>query len=716
MREVKPTQKPVPSSDVKDLFFNSGLLDIWATSLERKYIDRFGNCHLTAAGMEWIFNELATKFKIESEQALLAAGYAPAGTFQEGAEVVSRNGTVLWKLPDGDGDHYRWDGDLPKQVPAGSTPQSTGGIGKGAWVSVGDAALRPDVELLKKYSFFDVRKFGAVGCAFNEVGLDIIDSSDAIIECIDKLGTAYIPPNMAFYFDKTITLNAENLIIDGDLRYTSDGVGIHLIKDSTLDTRKGCITRYADSFDNDISCLVLLNNYIEGDGGCTGNTVLGLDLRNKFTPSSYPSVTPTDKCTGTGIWLLAGSERYSGLKTARALERVTRNNITIKSIRGFEYGEKKEARFLYESSFGGVKGQGGWVNSNTINSPFFSECKYHIAILCDGVHEGKTRGECSGNFFNSVSFQFDKGRVTERFIYCEGYNNSFTIMPWDFSLDDKPLFEFGKNAQSTRFAEKNFLLSLYDSGTREGFSQFNGVVLEGNPGSNTIQASGTNWNNSFVRVPPASFSYRQNQGYIGIVENCLANANKSELIETVQLTRINSDGELMPFVGNLTNAFTPDYNYVAIDIRNIVTLKLEINFKNTLGIDVVGIVFGAYKSGVVRNVKVLSYNSQDVVISELLNSSNVNAITHFSEINISNGTKKLVYEITVDNSASESFGIVNVFARSYTARNDEYHLRKSGDSILGDLTFEDGGVVLKDDGGNKFRLLIKDSKLDVVKI
>ncbi|MGF7481549.1 hypothetical protein [Providencia sp. SP181] len=145
MREVKPTQKPVPSSDIKDLFFNSGLLDIWATSLEHKYIDRFGNCHLTAAGMEWIFNELVTKFKIESEQALLAAGYAPAGTFQEGAEVVSRNGTVLWKLPDGDGDHYRWDGDLPKQVPAGSTPQSTGGIGKGAWVSVGDASFRSDV-------------------------------------------------------------------------------------------------------------------------------------------------------------------------------------------------------------------------------------------------------------------------------------------------------------------------------------------------------------------------------------------------------------------------------------------------------------------------------------------------------------------------------------------------------------------------------------------
>ncbi|QCJ70842.1 hypothetical protein C9446_13890 [Providencia heimbachae] len=145
MREVKPTQKPVPSSDVKDLFFNSGKIDEWVNSLQHEYTDRFGKCHKTAAGMEWVFNQLVERFKIESEQALLAAGYSPAGTFQEGAEVVSRNGTVLWKLPDGDGDHYRWDGDLPKQVPAGSTPQSTGGIGKGSWVSVGDASLRGDL-------------------------------------------------------------------------------------------------------------------------------------------------------------------------------------------------------------------------------------------------------------------------------------------------------------------------------------------------------------------------------------------------------------------------------------------------------------------------------------------------------------------------------------------------------------------------------------------
>lgn len=40
------------------------------------------------------------------------------------------------------GEYYRWDGLLPKNVPASSTPESTGGIGPGAWLSVGYAALK----------------------------------------------------------------------------------------------------------------------------------------------------------------------------------------------------------------------------------------------------------------------------------------------------------------------------------------------------------------------------------------------------------------------------------------------------------------------------------------------------------------------------------------------------------------------------------------------
>ncbi|WP_272683422.1 NosD domain-containing protein [Providencia sp. PROV141] len=164
MREVKPTQKPVPSSDIKDLFFNSGLLDIWATSLEHKYIDRFGNCHLTAAGMEWLFKELVEKFKVDMNTAIVAAGYITIDSFQQGAnlpnnELTQRNHILRDETT---GEYYRWDGELPKQVPAGSTPESTGGIGKGAWVSVGDASLRSELgRIVKTYRSVSEMKLDA---------------------------------------------------------------------------------------------------------------------------------------------------------------------------------------------------------------------------------------------------------------------------------------------------------------------------------------------------------------------------------------------------------------------------------------------------------------------------------------------------------------------------------------------------------------------------
>ena len=59
------------------------------------------------------------------------------GSFTTGVTINAKNELVVFT----DG-KYRWDGALPKEVPAGSTPSTTGDIGLGAWVSVGDVALR----------------------------------------------------------------------------------------------------------------------------------------------------------------------------------------------------------------------------------------------------------------------------------------------------------------------------------------------------------------------------------------------------------------------------------------------------------------------------------------------------------------------------------------------------------------------------------------------
>lgn len=125
---TQPTQNPVPSESPRDLKFNAGKIDEFVTSLVNTYIDRFGNEHYTIEGLRWL-----------AQQAIAQYGWIPVGTFQAGATLTLP--TQILKDTT-DGEYYRWDGVLPKTVPAGATPSSSGGVGVGAWLSVGDATLR----------------------------------------------------------------------------------------------------------------------------------------------------------------------------------------------------------------------------------------------------------------------------------------------------------------------------------------------------------------------------------------------------------------------------------------------------------------------------------------------------------------------------------------------------------------------------------------------
>lgn len=77
----------------------------------------------------------------EFNSAILNTGYVLLDNgFTAGYTITQRNEVLLFS-----GEWYRWDGALPKAVPAASSPSTTGGISSGAWVSVGDAALRNDL-------------------------------------------------------------------------------------------------------------------------------------------------------------------------------------------------------------------------------------------------------------------------------------------------------------------------------------------------------------------------------------------------------------------------------------------------------------------------------------------------------------------------------------------------------------------------------------------
>ncbi|WP_175420714.1 hypothetical protein [Citrobacter freundii] len=126
------TGNPLGSAAAKDLYDNAQNLDHLSNDHENEvWPDRFGNPRLTWYGMEMRYQEK-----------IAAMGWKMIDSFQGGATLTQSDQALRWVLPDGDGEYYRWDGAFPKVVPAGSTPSNTGGTGIGAWVGIGDAALR----------------------------------------------------------------------------------------------------------------------------------------------------------------------------------------------------------------------------------------------------------------------------------------------------------------------------------------------------------------------------------------------------------------------------------------------------------------------------------------------------------------------------------------------------------------------------------------------
>lgn len=151
------TGNPLGSAAAKDLYDNAENFDhLSIDQVNEFWKDRLGVERLTWHGMEKRYQEK-----------LSSMGWTLIDSFQDGAEVTRADQALRWKLPDGDGEYYRWDGILPKEVPSGSTPESTGGVGVGKWVGIGDSSLRQELEGDKGFlvpggqqeRFYDLRAF-----------------------------------------------------------------------------------------------------------------------------------------------------------------------------------------------------------------------------------------------------------------------------------------------------------------------------------------------------------------------------------------------------------------------------------------------------------------------------------------------------------------------------------------------------------------------------
>lgn len=129
--------------------------------LAKEYADAAGSSAGNAKDSEDEARRIAASIKASGQ-----IGYITRRSFEKGFNVETWNEVLLWEE---DGDYYRWDGTLPKNVPAGSTPESSGGIGLGAWVSVGDASLRGD--LINNYGaeLIGIKPSGKLADVLNDV-------------------------------------------------------------------------------------------------------------------------------------------------------------------------------------------------------------------------------------------------------------------------------------------------------------------------------------------------------------------------------------------------------------------------------------------------------------------------------------------------------------------------------------------------------------------
>lgn len=242
-----PTQNPVPSSDIRDHVFGGAKIDEFVTSMGWTYTDRFGVQHYTIEGLRWL-----------AQQAIAGFGYITIDSFEDGNTLTLPNQVLRLEAT---GEYYRWDGLLPKNVPASSTPESTGGIGPGAWLSVGYAALKQQLASAadgmgdslvavkqpftgassrtqhdKNLDIVSVKDFGAVGDG-------VSDDTSAIQSAINALtpagGRLYLPKGA---YKITAELSITNIPIEifGDGMYatrieqvTANANGIHFVSNTT---------------------------------------------------------------------------------------------------------------------------------------------------------------------------------------------------------------------------------------------------------------------------------------------------------------------------------------------------------------------------------------------------------------------------------------------------------------------------------------------------
>lgn len=154
------------------------------------------------------------------------------GSFEEGATANNKTDAV-WYIAGGQ--CYTWDSTFPRDVPVKSTPASTGGVGLGAWVSVGDASLRSDLnsESIPGASLVKTSNGDTVQEKFNKIATVFMKPGQTLMDAIGMLpsngGTVFIPDDRFYAGDYgTVFMQKPNVTLIGAKKpsYKSNARGL----------------------------------------------------------------------------------------------------------------------------------------------------------------------------------------------------------------------------------------------------------------------------------------------------------------------------------------------------------------------------------------------------------------------------------------------------------------------------------------------------------
>lgn len=116
------TGNPIGSTDARDLSDNAENFDKALGTLDATWTDRLG----------------VTRDSFEGR--LAKGSFYRVGDFTTGYTLTNMRQTLEY-----DGHEYSWAGAFPKVVAAGATPETSGGIGVGAWVDRTDVSIRSEL-------------------------------------------------------------------------------------------------------------------------------------------------------------------------------------------------------------------------------------------------------------------------------------------------------------------------------------------------------------------------------------------------------------------------------------------------------------------------------------------------------------------------------------------------------------------------------------------